>query len=219
MCFFFSAREVNWNQRGKASEIHTRLARDGSGPYFPQMFCSAVNSSAYTDLQLVWACKREFEFVYHFKNDLNFCRSFVSKLVVQWKTLSLLLLLLLLLLINLCLWIMFINNHSNSLFNRLRGRALSNDSKDKRIFKLIVDHVARPNPMQICACAWIYRWKKTVENQDWVAAGRGPAFSKTLLHFLDIHCLKLKQLFALGSVNIGEYLPRLFTNIHLALGE
>ena len=55
---------------------------------------------------------------------------------------------------------MFINNHSNSLFNRLRGRALSNDSKDKRIFKLTVDHVARPNPMQICACAWIYRWKK-----------------------------------------------------------
>ena len=35
-------------------------------------------------------------------------------------------------------------------------------------FKLTVVHFARPNPMQICACAWIYRWtKKTVENQDW----------------------------------------------------
>ena len=25
-------------------------------------------------------------------------------------------------------------------------------------FKLTVVHFARPNPMQICACAWIYRW-------------------------------------------------------------
>ena len=67
-------------------------------------------------------------------------------------------------------------------------------------FKLTVVHFARPNPMQICACAWIYRWtKKTVENQDWATGppglraagpsravgrgplGRGPAFSKTPL--------------------------------------
>ena len=47
-------------------------------------------------------------------------------------------------------------------------------------FKLTVVHFARPNPMQICACAWIYRWtkKKTVENQGSpgrkVVAGRGP---------------------------------------------
>ena len=27
-------------------------------------------------------------------------------------------------------------------------------------FKLTVVHFARPNPMQICACAWIYRWTK-----------------------------------------------------------
>ena len=62
-------------------------------------------------------------------------------------------------------------------------------------FKLTVVHFARPNPMQICACAWIYRWPKTVENQDWAtgppgcrAVGppapgpldrRGPTFSKT----------------------------------------
>ena len=27
-------------------------------------------------------------------------------------------------------------------------------------FKLTVVHFARPNPMQICACAWMYRWTK-----------------------------------------------------------
>ena len=27
-------------------------------------------------------------------------------------------------------------------------------------FKLTVVHFARPNPMQICGCAWIYRWTK-----------------------------------------------------------
>ena len=27
-------------------------------------------------------------------------------------------------------------------------------------FKLTVVHFASPNPMQICACAWIYRWAK-----------------------------------------------------------
>ena len=27
-------------------------------------------------------------------------------------------------------------------------------------FKLTVVHFARPNPMQICACAWSYRWTK-----------------------------------------------------------
>ena len=27
-------------------------------------------------------------------------------------------------------------------------------------FNLTVVHIARPNPMQICACAWIYRWSK-----------------------------------------------------------
>ena len=27
-------------------------------------------------------------------------------------------------------------------------------------FKLTVVHFARPNPMQICGCSWIYRWTK-----------------------------------------------------------
>ena len=27
-------------------------------------------------------------------------------------------------------------------------------------FKLTVVHFARPNPMHICTCAWIYRWTK-----------------------------------------------------------
>ena len=65
-------------------------------------------------------------------------------------------------------------------------------------FKLTVVHFARPNPMQICACAWIYRWTKrlwkirTGPPGLWAArppglrtagpsraVGRGPAFSKT----------------------------------------
>ena len=40
-------------------------------------------------------------------------------------------------------------------------------------FKLTVVHFARPNPMRICACAWIYRWPKTVENQDWATGPPG----------------------------------------------
>ena len=52
-------------------------------------------------------------------------------------------------------------------------------------FKLTVVHFARPNPMQICACAWIYRWtKKTVENQDWATGPpgrRGPWAAGLLL--------------------------------------
>ena len=60
-------------------------------------------------------------------------------------------------------------------------------------FKLTVVHFARPNPMQICACAWIYRWTKELwkirtgppgSRADGppgrgAVAGRGPAFSKT----------------------------------------
>jgi len=63
-------------------------------------------------------------------------------------------------------------------------------------FKLTVVHFTRPNPMQICACAWIYRWTKknwktrTSESPDLHARppghravgrgplGGGPAFSK-----------------------------------------
>ena len=55
-------------------------------------------------------------------------------------------------------------------------------------FKLTIVHFACPNPMQICACAWIYRWTKKLwkirTGQDWAtgpqgrrgpwAAGRGP---------------------------------------------
>ena len=65
-------------------------------------------------------------------------------------------------------------------------------------FKLTVVHFARPNPMQICACAWIYRWTKNCGKSGLGhrAAGlpgrraggrwafgplgrRGPTFSKT----------------------------------------
>ena len=70
-------------------------------------------------------------------------------------------------------------------------------------FKLTVVHFARPNPMQICACAWIYRrsknlWKirtgppglRAARPSSLQAAGpswavglrlldHGPAFSKT----------------------------------------
>ena len=44
-------------------------------------------------------------------------------------------------------------------------------------FKLTVVHFARPNPMQICACAWIYRWTKKLwkirTGQDWAAGPPG----------------------------------------------
>ena len=44
-------------------------------------------------------------------------------------------------------------------------------------FKLTVVHFARPNPMQICACAWIYRWTtklwKIRTGQDWATGPRG----------------------------------------------
>ena len=46
-------------------------------------------------------------------------------------------------------------------------------------FKLTVVHVAHQNPMQICACAWIYRRTKNGGNQDFGPLGGGPAFSKT----------------------------------------
>jgi len=53
-------------------------------------------------------------------------------------------------------------------------------------FKLTVVHFALPNPMQICACAWIYRWTKKNCGKSglghraagppgrWAVAGRGP---------------------------------------------
>ena len=42
-------------------------------------------------------------------------------------------------------------------------------------FKLTIVHFARPNPMEICACAWIYRWTKKLwkirTGQDWAGLG------------------------------------------------
>ena len=39
-------------------------------------------------------------------------------------------------------------------------------------FKLTVVHVAHQNPMQICACAWIYRRTENGGNQDFGPPGR-----------------------------------------------
>ena len=41
-------------------------------------------------------------------------------------------------------------------------------------FKLTVVHFARPNPMQICACSWIYRWTKRLWKIRIGPLGRGP---------------------------------------------
>ena len=79
----------------------------------------------------------------------------------------------------------FLTEHMQQTETRIQMIKMVNE------FKLTVVHFARPNPMQICGCAWIYRWtKKTVENQDWATgppdrraagppgrgavAGRGP---------------------------------------------
>ena len=69
-------------------------------------------------------------------------------------------------------------------------------------FKLTVVNFARPNQMQICARAWIYRWTKklwkirsgppgrrgpwAVGRGPWAVGRRafGPAFSKTLVRML-----------------------------------
>ena len=55
--------------------------------------------------------------------------------------------------------------------------------------KLAVVHFTHQNPMQICACAWIYRWTKNYGKSGLGhrassppgrgQAGRGPVFSKT----------------------------------------
>ena len=128
-------------------------------------FCPAVNPRACTDLHRVWACKMddgEFEFVYHF-NHLNPC--FCLLHAVQIRTFS-------------------FSVHSSLYRNRQRTfiieiifkpytkhtlSHMQGKKGSKRIemiikmvneFKLTVVHFARPNPMQICACAWIYRWTK-----------------------------------------------------------
>ena len=59
-------------------------------------------------------------------------------------------------------------------------------NKMENEFKLIVVHFTRPNPMQICACAWIYRLRKKFGNLGLGRTGplgrwaidRGSALSK-----------------------------------------
>ena len=69
--------------------------------------------------------------------------------------------------------------------------------------KLAVVHFTHQNPLQICACAWIYRWTKNYGKSGldhrasgppgrsgpraagrWAVVGRGPVFSKTLVNRL-----------------------------------
>ena len=45
-------------------------------------------------------------------------------------------------------------------------------------FKLTGVHFAHPNPMQICACGWIYRWTKKL----WKI--RTELFSRPVLNFI-----------------------------------
>jgi len=73
-----------------------------------------------------------------------------------------------------------------------KGYNIKMITKMESEFKLTVPHFTRPNPMQICACAWIYRWTKNQKNgkqqlghrasgrrtSRWWPLGRGPAFSK-----------------------------------------
>ena len=79
----------------------------------------------------------EFEFVYYFNNHFNPFRSFLSLNVAKWKMLSFSV-------VFFCL--------QQQTETRIQMIKMVNE------FKLTVVHFARPNPMQICACAWIYRW-------------------------------------------------------------
>ena len=46
-------------------------------------------------------------------------------------------------------------------------------------FKLTVVHFARSNPVQICACAWIYRWTKQLWKIRCHWAAGSPPFTPT----------------------------------------
>ena len=96
----------------------------------------------------------EFEFVYHFNNHLNHFRSFLSLLVVNWKTVS-------------------FSFYLSVDRTRQREIALSNDSNDLVVnkFKLTVVHVAHPNPNadQSVHVYGVTTGQKPVENQDWAA--------------------------------------------------
>ena len=77
----------------------------------------------------------------------------------------------------------FVNRRINREWQRFSLRNMQRKKGSKRIqmiikmvneFKLAVVHFARPNPMQLCACAWIYFWtQKIVENQDWASGPPG----------------------------------------------
>ena len=70
-----------------------------------------------------------------------------------------------------------VNRRVNREWQRFSLSNMQRKKESKRIemtvkmvneFKLTVVHFAGPNPIQICACAWIYGGtKKTVQNQDW----------------------------------------------------
>ena len=140
-------------------------------------FCLVVTPRTCKDLHQVWVCNMdssEFEFVYHFNNHLNHFRSFLSLLVVKWKTVS-------------------FSFYSSVDRTRQREIALSNDSNDLMVNKF----TNSPSSMlhtqtrcrSICACVWSYHWTKTCGksglgrgpsgHQDFGLLGRWPAFSKT----------------------------------------
>ena len=140
--------------------------------WFSTVFCPAVNPHTCTDLNWVWACNLddgEFEFVWVF-----------NRLTMHF------------------LYIGFCQQTSKRrmhLFHLTTTNEIKKGSKRIQMiikmvteFKLAVVTFARPNKMQICACAWIFRWTKKLRKirtglpGRWAVAGRGPATSKTRSH-------------------------------------
>ena len=85
-----------------------------------------------------------------------------------------------------------------SLNNKQRKKS---SNRIQIIFKMVLEFKfctpKRPNQMQICECAWIYRWtKKIEENQDWATEPRGHRGSRAagvlLAKLLHVQCHLLK---------------------------
>ena len=138
------------------------MARDGPAAHSPVLiFHSFFSSGISTDLHRVWAFNMddgEFEFGYHLIIRIIWqCTSPLSSSVNrrinrEWQRFSL-------------------NNKQ-----RTRGsKRIQMINKMVIEFKLTVVNFARPNQMQICVCACIYRWTKKLRKSGLGHRAAGPS--------------------------------------------